>query len=122
MSNVSVRISKVNYLIIHRCEKEHKCRSVLDEESDSENVLLWLCRIDDDGTVDEDAVDADEFVVTAVVVAVVVDDAVVAFIFNDELVVTGVRLLLLLFSILSKLKFNHKEKNFYFKIKDFLTL
>jgi hypothetical protein len=45
-----------SYLIIHKWENEHKCRSVRDDESDSEKVRLWLCRI-----VDEDAVE-DEFV------------------------------------------------------------
>jgi hypothetical protein len=29
-----------SYLIIHKCEKEHKCRSVREDESDSENVRL----------------------------------------------------------------------------------
>lgn len=28
------------YLMIHKCENEHKCRSVRDDESDSENVRL----------------------------------------------------------------------------------
>ena len=56
------------YLIIHKCENEHKCRSVRDDESDSENVRLWLCRIDDVAADDDEDVDADEFV------AAVVDD------------------------------------------------
>lgn len=29
-----------SYLMIQRCEKEQRCRSVRDEESDSENVRL----------------------------------------------------------------------------------
>ncbi len=72
------------YLIIHKCENEHKCRSVRDVESDSENVRLWLCRIDDEvpDVDDDDVVDA--FAVVDVVFALVLE---------DELAVTDVRLL-----------------------------
>jgi len=83
------------YLIIHKCEKEHKCRSVRDDESDSENVRLWLCRIVDDvPAVDDDDDDVEGFVVVDVALALVLE---------DEFAVTVVRLLLLLLSILSEL-------------------
>jgi hypothetical protein len=72
------------YLIIHKCENEHKCRSVRDDESDSENVRLWLCRIDDDVPADEDDEDIVKFVVV---------DVVLALMLEDEFAVTDVRLL-----------------------------
>lgn len=50
--------------MIHKCEKEHKWRSVRDDESDSEKVRLWLCRIDE-ALFDEDV---DELVVVDVAV------------------------------------------------------
>ena len=70
--------------MIHKCENEHKCRSVREDESDSEKVRLWLCRIDDDA-LDEgaEAVDA-----LAVVVVVVLAPAL-----EDELAVADDRLL-----------------------------
>jgi hypothetical protein len=44
MRYIFFKIKFVSYLIIHKWENEHKCRSVRDEESDSEKVRLWLCR------------------------------------------------------------------------------
>jgi hypothetical protein len=86
------------YLIIHKCEKEHKCRSVRDDESDSENVRLWLCRIDDDVPDVEDDEGVDEFVVV---------DVVLAFVLEDEFAVTDVRLLLLLLSMFFFIRTNN---------------
>jgi hypothetical protein len=91
------------YLIIHKCENEHKCRSVRDEESDSENVRLWLCRTDDD-VPDEDDVE--------VVEVFVVVDVVLAFALEDEFAVTDVRLL----SIFIRIN-NKKQRIFLFQFR-----
>ena len=78
-------------MIIHKCENEHKCRSVRDEESDSENVRLWLCRMDDEVPDDDDVVVVDAFVVVVV-------DVVLALVFVDEFAGADVRLLSILFN------------------------
>jgi hypothetical protein len=81
MRYIFFKIKFVSYLIIHKWENEHKCRSVRDDESDSEKVRLWLCRLVDVIFDDEDAVE-DEFVA------------------EEEFTLGVVRLLVLLFSIL----------------------
>ena len=79
--------------MIHKCENEHKCRSVRDDESDSEKVRLWLCRIDDEAP-DDDAEGVDALVAPAVVVVV----AVLALALEDELAAADERLLSMVWS------------------------
>lgn len=87
-------------MIIHKCENEHKCRSVRDDESDSENVRLWLCRTDVDAEVDDGVDVVDEFVVDefAVVVAVIV-------VLEDEFAAVDVRLFSIFIKNLFSLSF-----------------
>lgn len=88
-------------MIIHKCENEHKCRSVREDESDSENVRLWLCRIDDDDglVVEDEDVNEDEFEADELLVDVVLEFVEVVLL-EDELAVEFVRVVLFELSIL----------------------
>lgn len=86
--------------MIHRCEKEHRWRSVREDESDSEKVRLWLCRTDEVAPDDDEAAVVALAFAVVVVVAVVAVDAALAVVFDDAFDVAGVRLVLLLLSIL----------------------
>ena len=68
---------RATYLMIHKCENEHKCRSVREDESDSEKVRLWLCRIDDDA-LDEGAEAVDALAVVVVLAPGLEDELAVA--------------------------------------------